>query len=1782
MSRNLSHLSKFIALLFVGALLLVSASTAFGQTNSAVTFQRVVAPNVLPYGQGEFTVTLTVSGNSAGCGTQVARKPLDIVLVIDRSSSMGNLLGFLGGKSKLDSAKEAAKVFLSKVNLGNDKVALVQFNEAANLAQPLDTNRQTLDKAIDGLVSSGNTSLDRGVDVARQELKSARRRSNTNGVIILLSDGESDETSARNAADAAKRDGLRVITIGLGSGANQNLLRSLASQSSDYYYSPDTNNLTSIYEKIAESVKQFVAATDLTLKHTIEVSAFQIVPNSISPAPATISVDTITWKLDSLGDTQQTFTYKLKPIAQGNLLIDRGDTLTFTQCEKAPSTISEKPGLPVQVLAPTATATRPPTSTRTATPLPTPTPTFNEMVQQTTCDYGTSLPPWLLCLVPLLMLFFIVYFLRIVRELQEKRKPCPLIWWLLLPLAFILLCLILNQLLNAACVGGESVYFWKIDSFGGSGIYVSSRDGVRPALPFREVNSSSGCVACHAVSSTTHRIAAISGGGVGPVVVYGLDGKRIDIPGVTGSFLNWSPDGTKLAISTDRRQIVIMDADGGTITPLAGASESNVAQLMPAWSPDGTTIAFVRSNDPSGTYRADSASDIYTVPATGGVAKPLPGASGRGFNYYPAYSPDGRWIAFTHHISGTTTYSDPYAEIYMIPAEGGTPIRLAANDTQDGRRLTGISNSWPTWSRDGQTLAFNSKRNGNQYDIFTTRINPDGTSGPAMLLSSAADGRAFEHLPFWGEPPKMDPWAGVLGLWPCLIPFLLIPILYLLCWYFTRRRIDIIEVDATPVRPRPGPLPPLVLNPTWQVAPALIIGVGGTGRWVLTHLKKSLLDGGIGKLPPGVRFVLLDTSEEETNTLMDANGKPQAVEFAGVRLEPSEMLLLQDSLENVVRTMRANPNVEPALQGWLPTERYAQLPAGQVNLAEGTRGRRPMARAGLIKKMLGEAERQTGSTTDAKQIWNLLANGARDALDGRQTRVIVIGSLAGGMSGTLFDLAHLARLAGQQTIPAGGTVTVEGYLATAGVFNQTPGNSSQRQINTFAAMRELQRFQLAQGRAYPMAYRANAKLPLDSVCDRQLFDDLFFFGTGGLAESGQDKDTQPWATTFAAMADIIAFRLDRGTGAGGEGDYRRQIQAQGAIYQQQRNAAFIGGAGSFVYRLPMKDIVDQIKLRWARQLLHEFIQGTNVPKQPGTPAPNAAEDAARFLQGDYGCGTLPGGMNVIESLCLGSRPSVDRADLNRLPEPDSVANSFRTYLQHALKLILNGAKASKTVPVGRVRFALQFLDQVAHYLAQAEKVAGEAQESARSQESAAAYERARKMAAQWHAETQLASNSLRKQRELLEGAAGAPGKPPLIGVYQRVADLETQARHRRAQMDRVAVREYLWWRVRDVTQSLDDPNNRIDLADEWYHLAADKHIQEYHERFYWEFSPEGAPCLSLVTFEGNAMTLVPETSEKFVQEVLRLGNHVVREMWETVTLADIMSGRQMIADQEQSAHTTARMWVTAMPHLLSRQKTNIWNAAFGIPQIARARAQELVNVFANLGGVQQQIPGSLNPCPTSIVPLTDQYATVLIRTLDLVAVADVPEMDDARRVYEQSMRTTVAGAEGAEMQTVFAAERNALTFERRLPDPNIFRLPIRQFHPLVVMALENQPRVRLFGLAFAAGWVRVPAQDGAITLHVPVGATYTLAEKKAEVTLAPEVATLYNFCQHGESAAIDAIRAATDQPDEATIQAWQEYYAQWHDWQGAPPLANQPRELQDLGALAGLVVFDKLKAYFGQ
>jgi Tol biopolymer transport system component len=184
----------------------------------------------------------------------------------------------------------------------------------------------------------------------------------------------------------------------------------------------------------------------------------------------------------------------------------------------------------------------------------------------------------------------------------------------------------------------------------------------------------------------------------------------------------WSPDGTKIAFATNRdgdHEIYAMNADGTGQTRLTTNTASD--EEDPAWSPNGTKIAFV-------TNRANR-NEIFTMNPDGSSQTNITNDSGD--DDWPAWSPDGTKIAF-----GTYRFPNSRWEIYRMNADGTDQTPLT-NGSLDFR---------PDWSPDGTKIVFESDNNGIHV------MNADGTN-PTPLTNNTTDGDpSWQPIPYTGYP----------------------------------------------------------------------------------------------------------------------------------------------------------------------------------------------------------------------------------------------------------------------------------------------------------------------------------------------------------------------------------------------------------------------------------------------------------------------------------------------------------------------------------------------------------------------------------------------------------------------------------------------------------------------------------------------------------------------------------------------------------------------------------------------------------------------------------------------------------------------------------------------------------------------------------------------------------------------------------------------------------------------------------------------------------------------
>lgn len=190
----------------------------------------------------------------------------------------------------------------------------------------------------------------------------------------------------------------------------------------------------------------------------------------------------------------------------------------------------------------------------------------------------------------------------------------------------------------------------------------------------------------------------------------------------------WSPDGSRIAyVSFDRKKpmVVVQNLAEGTTKIVANFRGNNSA---PAWSPDGRFLLVALSKD--------GLTQVYRIPATGGTPQRLTDSSD--IDTQATFSPDGQWIAFTSDRGGTP-------QLYRMPAAGGPPQRL----TFDGNYNVG-----PRFSPDGKYIAF-VQRQGGRYHIASLEL----ATGQVLTLTDGA----LDDSPSYAPNGKMILYEAQVG-----------------------------------------------------------------------------------------------------------------------------------------------------------------------------------------------------------------------------------------------------------------------------------------------------------------------------------------------------------------------------------------------------------------------------------------------------------------------------------------------------------------------------------------------------------------------------------------------------------------------------------------------------------------------------------------------------------------------------------------------------------------------------------------------------------------------------------------------------------------------------------------------------------------------------------------------------------------------------------------------------------------------------------------------------------
>lgn len=182
-------------------------------------------------------------------------------------------------------------------------------------------------------------------------------------------------------------------------------------------------------------------------------------------------------------------------------------------------------------------------------------------------------------------------------------------------------------------------------------------------------------------------------GAIWSVEPNGGQSRRLDVGPGNSCDPDWSPDGRHFAFSSNqggaRYRIYVAEANGAHAAAVTQPG-SGAADFMPAWSPDGSQIAFERRTPAGNSY------NLLVVNADGTNARQL--THRRGFDGTPSWSPDGRVLFVSDRPAGRRPQRcDVCSALYIMRLSDGRTARITRRS---------VNSLMPAWSRDGMYIAW--------------------------------------------------------------------------------------------------------------------------------------------------------------------------------------------------------------------------------------------------------------------------------------------------------------------------------------------------------------------------------------------------------------------------------------------------------------------------------------------------------------------------------------------------------------------------------------------------------------------------------------------------------------------------------------------------------------------------------------------------------------------------------------------------------------------------------------------------------------------------------------------------------------------------------------------------------------------------------------------------------------------------------------------------------------------------------------------------------------------
>ena len=224
---------------------------------------------ILTGSDGMVSVALTLTAEDRPVATKTEVSPVDLIVVLDRSGSMGG--------QKIEDAKRAILQLIGRLD-ETDRLGLVAYANDVQVVSPLvpvtGAGQEGLSALVRTIGPGGGTNLgaglQSGIDIMKQSAGQNRQRR-----IILLSDGLAnhgiiDPARLGEMAGNASEHNITVSTVGVGYDFNEVLMTKIADHGSgNYYFLENPQAFAEVFIKEFEA-SRMVAAAAMELQLTLE------------------------------------------------------------------------------------------------------------------------------------------------------------------------------------------------------------------------------------------------------------------------------------------------------------------------------------------------------------------------------------------------------------------------------------------------------------------------------------------------------------------------------------------------------------------------------------------------------------------------------------------------------------------------------------------------------------------------------------------------------------------------------------------------------------------------------------------------------------------------------------------------------------------------------------------------------------------------------------------------------------------------------------------------------------------------------------------------------------------------------------------------------------------------------------------------------------------------------------------------------------------------------------------------------------------------------------------------------------------------------------------------------------------------------------------------------------------------------------------------------------------------------------------------------------------------